>query len=99
MNCRKETGPVVCRQGGDARLLVGSMDGTVSLLDANTGELLGSGKPHRKYVVRVRWGGDGETFVSASWDHSFAVHRCSTPGEAEGPFETLKVGQGVGFGT
>ena len=53
----------------------GSMDGTVSLLSAVSGELLCSRRVHRKYVVSLVWAADGRTFVSASWDASFAVHR------------------------
>ncbi len=53
----------------------GSMDGSVSLLSAVSGELLCSRRVHRKYVVSLAWAADGRTFVSASWDASLAVLR------------------------
>ena len=51
------------------------MDGSVSLLSSVSGELLYGRRVHQKYVVSLAWAADARTFVSASWDNSFAVHR------------------------
>ena len=60
----------------------GSMDGSVSLLSAVSGELLCGRRVHRKYVVSLAWAADARTFVSASWDASFAVHRLQLSSDA-----------------
>ena len=65
-------------------MLAGSMDGSVSLLNAATGALLHSAKAHMKYVVAVAWAGDGQHFVSASWDCSLTVHRFTSVPTAPG---------------
>lgn len=39
----------------DVWVAVGSMDGSVCVLDGSTGNLLGRNKAHSKYVVSVRW--------------------------------------------
>lgn len=49
------------------------MDGTVSLLDGETGHLICKQKVHQKYVVKVLWGPDEQTFLTASWDGSAYV--------------------------
>ncbi|KAL0031808.1 hypothetical protein WJX79_008498 [Trebouxia sp. C0005] len=54
-------------------LLAGSMDGSVTLLDAHTGTVLTRHKAHAKYCVRVRWAPDSSHCVSCSWDHTMAV--------------------------
>ena len=56
-------------------LAAGCMDGSLVVLDIETGLLLGSSKPHAKYVVAVQWTGDGEHLVTGSWDCTWAVHR------------------------
>jgi len=65
----------VRRDGSDRMVAAGSMDGSVSLLSAVSGDLLCSRRVHRKYVVSLAWAADGRTFVSASWDASLAVLR------------------------
>ena len=55
-------------------MLVGSMDGSLSLLDAASGAVLHSEKAHQKYVVRVRWAPHGDRFVSASRDGTIAAY-------------------------
>jgi WD40 repeat protein len=60
---------------GDQLVAAGSMDGSVSLLSCVSGELLYTRRVHQKYVVSISWAADARTFVSASWDNSFAVHR------------------------
>ena len=60
----------------------GSMDGSVSLLSAVSGELLCSRRVHRKYVVSLAWAADGCAFVSASWDASLAVLRVQLGNDA-----------------
>lgn len=59
-------------------LLAGSMDGSVTLLDAHTGTVLTRHKAHAKYCVRVRWAPDSSHCVSCSWDHTMAVFTHST---------------------
>ncbi|DBB06686.1 TPA: hypothetical protein ACH3X1_012194 [Trebouxia sp. C0004] len=61
-------------------LLAGSMDGSVTLLDAHTGTVLTRLKAHAKYCVRVQWAPDSSHCVSCSWDHTMAVftHIAST---------------------
>ncbi|KAL0056020.1 hypothetical protein WJX82_006755 [Trebouxia sp. C0006] len=59
-------------------LLAGSMDGSVTLLDAHTGTVLTRHKAHAKYCVRVRWSPDSSHCVSCSWDHTMAVLTHST---------------------
>ncbi|KAK9824547.1 hypothetical protein WJX72_011229 [[Myrmecia] bisecta] len=70
---------------GDARLLAGSMDGSVTLLDGMTGNVLHTLRPHTKYCVRMRWSPEGAAAASCSWDHSMAVYSCpATTSEAGG---------------
>lgn len=61
----------------DANLLVGSMDGSVSMLHASSGACLQTMRVHSKYVVRVCWAPDGEHFLSASWDGHVCVYTAS----------------------
>ena len=85
LNCRDDSPFELCerRDGSDQMVAAGSMDGSVSLLNAVSGELLCSRRVHRKYVVSLAWASDSYTFVSASWDHSFAVHRAHPSSSAE----------------
>lgn len=64
-----------------------AMDGGVALLDAASGAVLATAKPHRKYAVKAAALADGR-FVTASWDGTLAVHRVATDGAA---IETLAV--------
>jgi WD40 repeat protein len=61
----------------DARVVVGSMDGSVSMLDGRSGALLHSARPHRKYVVAAKWAPGGSSFVTGAWDEAVMVHECS----------------------
>ncbi len=63
-----------CRDGQQARLLVGSMDGSVSILDAEDGTVLGATKAHSKYCVQATWNSSGTGFVTASWDQSLCIY-------------------------
>lgn len=86
----------VLARPGQQLLLAGSMDGSVSLLDAETGQLLHSSKPHTKYVVSVAWAGDGRRFVSGSWDSTVAVHcTAEATASADKAAETAKAKSGV----
>eukprot|EP00199_Chlamydomonas_sp_CCMP681_P002158 CAMPEP_0119103270 /NCGR_PEP_ID=MMETSP1180-20130426/1744_1 /TAXON_ID=3052 ORGANISM="Chlamydomonas cf sp, Strain CCMP681" /NCGR_SAMPLE_ID=MMETSP1180 /ASSEMBLY_ACC=CAM_ASM_000741 /LENGTH=419 /DNA_ID=CAMNT_0007087725 /DNA_START=55 /DNA_END=1314 /DNA_ORIENTATION=+ len=58
---------------------VGSMDGSLSLLHAYTGQLLASDRSHLKYVVRVAWAGDGQHLVTCSHDQSVGIHWVEVP--------------------
>lgn len=58
-------------------LLAGAMDGSTTVLNAASGKVLARHKSHAKYCVRVRWAPDGQRFVSCSWDHTLAVHKCN----------------------
>ena len=66
------------------------MDGGVALLDAASGVVLASAKPHRKYVVKAAAlsSGPEPRFATASWDGTVAVHRVRTDGGAA-EIETL----------
>jgi len=65
----------------------------VSLLDAQSGEVLHSAKPHMKYVVSLAWAGDGQRFISASWDSTMAVHSINPAVVKDG---ATKGGEAVG---
>ena len=64
-------------------LLAGAMDGSVTVLQADTGTVLWRHKAHAKYCVRVRWAADSRHFVSCSWDRTLCVFSHS-PG-TDGP--------------
>ena len=72
------------------------MDGSVSLLDAETGRLLHSAKAHLKYVVSMAWGGDGRRFVSASWDATVAVHTTVAAASAQSGCHADEAAAGAG---
>jgi hypothetical protein len=64
------------RQPRGPCLLVGSMDGSVSVLDAETGGLLAAAKPHTKYVVRAAFDPRGGGHIAtASFDQSSCLLR------------------------
>lgn len=48
-----------------------AMDGGIALLDAHSGALLATAKPHRKYVVKAV-SLSGNRFATASWDGTLA---------------------------
>ncbi len=54
------------------KLLVGFMDGTVTVL-GERGAQLAEKKLHAKYVVRVLWSPAGNSIVSVSWDGTVTV--------------------------
>jgi hypothetical protein len=59
------------------------MDGSVAVLDAEEGRLLGSSRPHSKYCVRVLWvPGEPARALSASWDSSLVVQGWQEQGPA-----------------
>ena len=70
-------------------LLAGAMDGSVTVLQAETGAVLWRHKTHAKYCVRVRWAADGSHFASCSWDHSMAVFSLSSSIDST-PLQPLK---------
>ena len=55
--------------------LVCSMDGSHSLIDAETFSYVQTWNEHTKYVTRVRFNTDGTLFAVASHDHHFSVYR------------------------
>ena len=65
-----------CREGC-ALLLAGTMDGSVLLLDTNSGDLLQQMRPHQRYCVSVAWSPDGQHFASAAWDDTVGIHLCT----------------------
>ena len=65
-----------CREGCTL-LLAGTMDGSVLLLDTNSGDLLQQMRPHRRYCVSVAWSPDGQHFASAAWDDTVGIHLCT----------------------
>ena len=54
------------------KLLVGFMDGTVTVL-GERGAQLAEKKLHAKYVVRALWSPTGNLIVSVSWDGNVTV--------------------------
>ena len=68
-------------------LLAGAMDGSVTVLEADTGSVVWRHKAHAKYCVRVRWSPDSRHFVSCSWDHTLSVF--SNTSGPDGPFLKL----------
>lgn len=80
--------------GGESPGLVaaGCMDGSIALLDLSStssgadgggaASVLARASPHRKYVVAAAWDPSGACLATASWDHSFAVHRLQRSGDA-----------------
>lgn len=70
-------------------LLAGAMDGSVTVLQADTGTVLWRHKAHAKYCVRVRWAADGRHFISCSWDRTMCVFSHS-PGRDGPEFKLLK---------
>ncbi|PRW32536.1 WD40 repeat isoform B [Chlorella sorokiniana] len=61
--------------GAPSLVVAGCMDGSVVLLDADSGQVLASARPHRKYCVSCAWSPDGCHLVTGAWDETFAVHR------------------------
>lgn len=70
-------------------LAAGAMDGSVTILQADTGTVLWRHKAHAKYCVRVRWAADSRHFVSCSWDRTLCVFSHS-PGTDNPEFKLLK---------
>lgn len=70
-------------------LLAGAMDGSVTVLQADTGTVLWRHKAHAKYCVRVRWAADSCHFVSCSWDRTMCVFS-HTSGTSGPEFKLLK---------
>lgn len=70
-------------------LLAGAMDGSVTVLEADTGTVLWRHKAHAKYCVRVRGSPDSRHFVSCSWDHTLSVFG-HTSGSAGPEFKLLR---------
>lgn len=68
---------------GKPWLLAGSMDGSVSVLDATSGTLLGTAKPHTKYVVKATWARGGDVIVSASYDQSVRLLSVRPAGDGD----------------
>lgn len=67
-----------CRNGQKAKLLVGAMDGSVSILDAEEGHVLCTTKAHTKYCVQATWNSSGTGFITASWDQSLCMYEWSS---------------------
>ena len=63
------------RDNTDSRLLAGSMDGSLSVVDGTTGCVLCSAAVHTKYLVRALWAGDGCTVATCSHDQSVGILR------------------------
>ena len=63
------------------------MDGSVLLLDTNSGDLLQQMRPHRRYCVSVAWSPNGQHFASAAWDDTVGIHLCtgSSTGGSQAP--------------
>ena len=70
-------------------LAAGAMDGSVTIMQADTGSVLWRHKAHAKYCVRVRWAADSCHFVSCSWDRTLCVFSHS-PGTDGPAFKLLK---------
>jgi hypothetical protein len=66
---------------GQGLVAAGSMNGSVALLDSSTGTVLGSSKPHSKYVVAVAWSSCSQYLATASYDHSLTIQAVAVCGE------------------
>lgn len=84
-------------RSGPSLLAAGSMDGSLSILDASTGSCLCTHKTHNKYLIRVVWVPGQALCVTASQDQSVAVHRfvaaaagAEGQGELRGTLELVK---------
>ena len=73
-NCHGSASLSSRREGSSAKLLVGTMDGSISILDAEEGHVLWTTKAHAKYCVQALWNPSGTGFVTASWDQSLCVY-------------------------
>lgn len=88
---------LMLERSGPSLLAAGSMDGSLSILDASTGSCLCTHKTHSKYLIRVVWVPGQALCVTASQDQSVAVHRFVAAaagdegqGELRGTLELLK---------
>lgn len=59
----------------------GCMNGSVAVLDSSTGAVLGSSKPHSKYIVAVAWSSCSQYLATASYDHSLTIQAVAVCGE------------------
>ncbi len=75
----------ICRGNEKAVLLVGAMDGSVSILDAEEGYVLSTAKAHTKYCVQATWNSSGTGFITASWDQSLSLYEWSAAKHGEPP--------------
>lgn len=80
---------IPCPRSNKMLLLSGAMDGSVTVLQADTGTVLWRHKAHAKYCVRVRWAGDSCHFTSCSWDHTMCVFSHTSAKDVP-DFELLK---------
>eukprot|EP00798_Chlamydomonas_sp_ICE-L_P003936 gene3936-14013_t len=72
------------------RVLAGSMDGSVTVLDASSGSTLSSlTGGHSKYVVRAIWAPDGATLATCSYDQHVGIH-CLERVDGNWSIRTLK---------
>jgi hypothetical protein len=63
------------RDGSDSRVLAGSMNGSLSVLDGASGDVICTAAVHTKYLVRALWAGDGCTVATCSHDQTVGVLR------------------------
>lgn len=63
------------------------MDGNISIIDINANKVVQELKPHTKYVVQVKWYKDGNTFASASHDHTANIYQRKDP---DSPFQVVE---------
>ena len=61
------------------------MDGSVSILDAEEGNVLSTVKAHTKYCVQATWSSSGTGFITASWDQSLCLYEWSAAKHGEPP--------------
>jgi WD40 repeat protein/tRNA A-37 threonylcarbamoyl transferase component Bud32 len=61
-------------------VLVGTQDGTVGVWDTRSGEFKKLQR-HAAHVMFLRFGAEGTTVISGSWDHTACIHRVGSDGK------------------
>ncbi|KXS13065.1 WD40 repeat-like protein [Gonapodya prolifera JEL478] len=66
-----------------------AMDGTLSVVDVSTGDVVQQWKEHLKYAVRCGFSPDGQWLVSASYDKTVRIYKCDPSSTQPAAEETV----------